>query len=54
MIAYKVKLEPDDNGTLLVTSAELPGRVTYEVDRDDKPCETTSPVKWMAAAARFA
>jgi len=41
MIAYKVKLEPDDNGTLLVTSAELPGLVTYGVDRDDalKPCE---------------
>ena len=35
MIAYKVKLEPDDNDTLLVTSPELPGLVTYGEDRDD-------------------
>ena len=33
MIAYKVKLEPDDNDTLLVTSPELPGLVTYGEDR---------------------
>ena len=35
MIAYKVKLEPDDNDTLLVTSPELPGLVTYGEDRGD-------------------
>jgi antitoxin HicB len=35
MIAYKVKLEPDDNDTLLVTSPELPGLVTYGEDRSD-------------------
>jgi antitoxin HicB len=33
MIAYKVKLEPDDNDTLLVTSPDLPGLVTYGEDR---------------------
>jgi antitoxin HicB len=32
-IAYLIKLEPDDNGTLLVTCPDLPGVVTYGEDR---------------------
>jgi antitoxin HicB len=35
MISYKVRLEPDDNGTLFVTSPELTGLVTFGKDRAD-------------------
>jgi antitoxin HicB len=33
MIAYKVKLEPDDNDTLLVTCPDLPPVTTFGEDR---------------------
>ncbi|HZB39263.1 MAG TPA: type II toxin-antitoxin system HicB family antitoxin [Beijerinckiaceae bacterium] len=35
MFAYAIKLEPDDNGALLVTSPDLPGVVTFGEDRED-------------------
>jgi antitoxin HicB len=35
MLAYAIKLEPDDNGTLLVTCPDLPGVVTFGEDRED-------------------
>src|SRR3954463_4243177 len=35
MLSYAVRLEPDDNDTLLVTCPDLPGVVTYGADRDD-------------------
>ena len=30
MLSYAVRLEPDDNDTLLVTCPDLPGVVTYD------------------------
>jgi antitoxin HicB len=51
MIAYKVKLEPDDNGTLMVTAPDLPGLVTYGDDRADALAHAVDAVEeWIAAA----
>ncbi|RNJ49391.1 hypothetical protein D1O30_07030 [Methylocystis hirsuta] len=33
MIRYRLELSPDDNDTVLVTSSDLPGLVTYGEDR---------------------
>jgi antitoxin HicB len=33
MVAYKIRLEPDDNGTLLVTCPDLPAVTTFGDDR---------------------
>ena len=35
MLGYRIKLEPDDNGTLLVTCPALPGLVTYGETLDE-------------------
>src|SRR5215472_4996236 len=35
MLRYRIKLKPGDNGTLLVTSPDLPGVVTFGEDRAD-------------------
>jgi antitoxin HicB len=35
MITYRVKLVPDSNGTVLVTSPDFPELVTFGQDRDD-------------------
>lgn len=35
MIKYRVKLTPDDNGTLLVTSPDFPDVITFGETRED-------------------
>jgi len=35
MYSYPVKLEPDDNGTILLTFPDLPGAVTFGDDEAD-------------------
>lgn len=49
MLAYTVKLEPDDNGTLLVTCPDLPGVVTFGEDRDDAISHARNAIEeWLA------
>jgi antitoxin HicB len=51
MLHYRIKLEPDDNGTLLVTSPDLPGLVTFGEDRADGMRRAADAIEeWMAAA----
>jgi antitoxin HicB len=51
MLYYKVKLEPDDNGSLLVTCPDLPGMVTFGEDRDDALRHAVDAIEeWVAAA----
>jgi antitoxin HicB len=48
-LAYKIKLEPDDNGTLLVTCPDLPGVVTFGETRDDAIRHATDAIEgWIA------
>jgi antitoxin HicB len=50
-MAYRIKLEPDDNGTLLVTSPTLPGMVTFGLDRADAIRRAAAAIEeWLAAA----
>ncbi|CAK0739211.1 antitoxin HicB [Gammaproteobacteria bacterium] len=35
MLAYPVELEPDDNGTILVTFPDIPEAVTFGEDEED-------------------
>ena len=50
MLAYKIKLEPDDNGTLLVTSPDLPGMVTFGEDRADALRRAADAIEeWLAS-----
>jgi antitoxin HicB len=51
MLRYRIKLEPDDNGALLVTSPDLPGVVTFGVDRADAARRAVETIEeWIAAA----
>jgi antitoxin HicB len=51
MLHYRIKLEPDDNGTLLVTSPDLPGMVTFGSDRADAIRRATDAIEeWLASA----
>lgn len=34
MLSYRIQVEPDDNGTLLVTSPDLPEVTTFGLDED--------------------
>lgn len=48
---YRIKLEPDDNGTILATSPDLPGMVTYGENRDDVLRHASDAIEeWIAAA----
>jgi antitoxin HicB len=50
MLQYRIKLEPDDNGTLLVTSPDLPGMVTFGENRDDALGHAVDAIEeWVAA-----
>jgi len=50
MIAYKVKLEPDDNDTLLVTCPDLPGVVTYGETRQAALAHAVDAIEeWIAS-----
>lgn len=50
MIAYRVKLEQDDNGTLLVTCPDLPGVVTYGETREDALARAVDAIEeWIAS-----
>jgi antitoxin HicB len=49
MFAYAIKLEPDDNGALLVTSPDLPGVVTFGEDREDAIRHAQDAIEeWLA------
>lgn len=51
MIQFRVVLEPDDNNTLLVTSPDLPGMVTYGDNRADALHHALGAIEeWLAAA----
>jgi antitoxin HicB len=49
MIAYRVKLEQDDNDTMLVTCPDLPGVVTYGANRSDALVHAVDAIEeWVA------
>jgi len=49
MLSYAVRLEPDDNDTLLVTCPDLPGVVTYGAYRDDALRHARDAIEtWLA------
>jgi antitoxin HicB len=49
MLAYKIKLEPDDNDTLLVTCPDLPGVATFGETRDDAIRHAVDAIEeWIA------
>jgi antitoxin HicB len=49
MMQYLIKLTPDDNGTLLVTSPDLPGMVTFGNDRADAIHHAADAIEeWLA------
>jgi antitoxin HicB len=50
MIAYKVKLEPDDNGTLLVTCPDLPPMTTFGEDRANALAHAVDAIEAMIAS----
>jgi len=50
MIAYKVKLEPDDNDTLLVTCPDLPPVTTFGEDRADALAHAVDAIEEMIAS----
>lgn len=50
---YAIKLEPDDNGTLLVTCPALPEVTTFGEDRDDALAHAVDAIE-EALAARIA
>ena len=50
MLSYKIKLEPDDNDTLLVTCPDLPGVVTFGEHRDDAIHHAVDAIEtWIAS-----
>jgi antitoxin HicB len=53
MLRYPIKLEPDDNDTLLVTCPALPEVTTFGEDRDDALRHAASAIE-EAIAARIA
>jgi antitoxin HicB len=52
-ITYRVMLEPDDNGTLLVTCRSLPEITTFCDDEADALCRARDAIE-EAIAARIA
>jgi antitoxin HicB len=51
MLQYGIKLEPDDNGTLLATCPDLPGMVTFGEGRLDALGRAVGAIEeWIAAA----
>jgi antitoxin HicB len=50
MLAYPVVLEPDDNGTLLVTFPDIPEAVTFGEDEDDALMRAVDALETMLAA----
>jgi antitoxin HicB len=51
MLRFRIVLEPDDNGTLLVTSPDLPGMVTYGDSEADALRRAVGAIEeWLAAA----
>src|SRR5215469_4048566 len=50
MIAYKIKLEPDDNETLLVTCPDLPPVTTFGEDRADALAHAVDAIEGMIAS----
>jgi antitoxin HicB len=50
MVAYRIRTEPDDNGTLLVICPDLPGVVTYGEDREDAIVHAADAIEtWIAS-----
>jgi antitoxin HicB len=50
MLQFRVVLEPDDNNTLLVTSPDLPGMVTFGNSRADALHRAVGAIEeWLAA-----
>ncbi len=50
MLTYKIKLEPDDNDTLLVTCPDLPGVVTFGDTREDAIRHAVDAIEtWLAS-----
>jgi antitoxin HicB len=53
MVSYRIRLEPDDNGTLLVTCPDLPGVVTYGDTRDQAIAHAGDAIEtWIAKPDR--
>jgi antitoxin HicB len=50
MIAYKITMQPDDNATLLVTSPDLPGLVTYGENRTDAIAHARDAIEELIAS----
>lgn len=50
MLAYQIKLEPDDNATLLVTCPDLPGVVTFGGDRASALSHAVDAIEAMMAS----
>jgi antitoxin HicB len=50
MLAYPVVLEPDDNGTLLVTFPDVPEAVTFGEDESDALQRAVDALETMLAA----
>jgi antitoxin HicB len=50
MLAYKVKLEPDDNDTLLLTCPDIPGVVTFGETRGDALVHAVDAIESMIAS----
>jgi antitoxin HicB len=47
----RLRLTPDDNGTILVTCPDLPGMVTFGEDRQDALRHALDAIEeWLAAA----
>ena len=53
MLRYPIKLEPDDNGTLLVTCPALPEVTTFGEDEEDAKRRAADAIE-EALAARIA
>jgi antitoxin HicB len=53
MVGYRIKLEPDDNGTLLVTCSSLPEVTTFGDDEADAMRHAVGAIE-EAIAARMA
>lgn len=50
MAGYRIELEPDDNGTLLVTCPALPEVATYGVDQADAEDHASDAIEEALAA----
>lgn len=50
MLIYRVELEPDDNGTFLVTCPAIPGVVTYGETREEALAQAVDAIETMLAS----